>query len=357
MTSTDRRVLPVPSMREICCSDPDLFIQRYPDIAMRNLACARGLDTIEPNAFSSYLALIDRIAETVDKETKRCLRIFRIKPAQFHHSEPVYRMMTMEHVFRKRFGIQYDPMVQDRVKQNGNFRSDDSREIFIHGILSEKRTGTCSSLPTFAIAVGRRLGYPLKLVLVPNHTLYRWDDGEQQINFQHTRAGGEIYPDEYFRTWPHRWTEQDYQINSRSKIWLHSLTPKQEISKFLCNRAIMMNDRSRWEEAYEAIAAAERYCPSNPACEPIRMEIDRRKFVVGVYTGRSSQAWSQSPLQQLFSMMTENARKHLAGQLHDGPVPPDFPNDFFSANDARNHLQQPSSPTSPSFSRTRNPDQ
>lgn len=145
--------------------------------------------------------------------------------------------------------------------------------MFIHGILSAKRTGTCSSLPTFAVAVGRRLGYPLKLVLAPNHTFYRWDDGAELFNFQHTDAGGDVRPTEYFYEWPHKWGERFHAINERTHVWLHSMTPQQEVSKFLCNRAIALRDSGRCAEALEAIDAAERFNSINPACAELRFSI------------------------------------------------------------------------------------
>jgi regulator of sirC expression with transglutaminase-like and TPR domain len=165
--------------------------------------------------------------------------------------------------------IQYDPLVADRTNSEDIFITTDSTEIFIHGILSDKRTGTCSSLPTFAIAVGRRLGYPLKLVLVPNHTLYRWHDEHEQHNYQHTQAGGDIHPDEYFLTWPRPWDDLEHAINRQTNYWLTSLTPTQEVSKFLCNRSLLLYYQERFSEAADSAEAANRYYPGNPMCSYI----------------------------------------------------------------------------------------
>jgi hypothetical protein len=213
--------------------------------------------------------LLDTIAEAVKKQTERQWRLFKLKPQQFNHSENVFRCYTMEHVFRVQFGIRYDPVVRDAAKNPGPWRPADSSEVFIHGILSDKRTGTCSSLPTFAIAVGRRLGYPLKLILVPNHTLYRWDDGKEVFNLQPTEAGGEVKTDEYYHTWPRKWNDIDHEFNRRTKVWLHPLTPRKEVSKFLCNRALMLRETQAHREATIAIRAAERFDPTNPACGDI----------------------------------------------------------------------------------------
>ena len=262
----------IPSLHELLQGDPDQFVAKYTDIAAVNLACARGLPNAAESEFPEYLKLIDTIADAVRQETQRCWRVFKLKPAQFHNSENVFRIYTMEHVFRARFNIKYDPIVHKNVER-GTWTTIDSTEVFINGILSAKRTGTCSSLPTFAIAVGRRLGYPLKLVLVPNHTLYRWDDGDEVFNLQHTEGGGEVQPDEYFYKWPRTWDETDYAINERTKIWLHSMTPMQEVSKFLCNRALLLGEIGRYDEAFQVIDAAERFNPINPACGEIRFTI------------------------------------------------------------------------------------
>jgi hypothetical protein len=207
----------IPSLHDLIELDPDQFVARYTDIAGVNLGCARGLPNADEREFPEYLTLLDTIAEVVRRETERNWRLFKLKPAQFNHSEAVFRLYTMEHVFRVRFNIRYDPLVHNLVERGSAWTTSDSTEIFIHGILSAKRTGTCSSLPTFAIAVGHRLGYPLKLVLVPNHTLYRWDDGDEVFNMQHTEAGGDVRPDEYFYEWPRKWGPFEYATNERTR--------------------------------------------------------------------------------------------------------------------------------------------
>lgn len=273
----------IPSLHDLHHLEPDQFVARYTDIAAVNLACARGLPRADGDQFPGYVAQLDTIAEAVQRYTERSWRLFKIKPAQFHNSENVFRVYTMEHVFRVQFGIRYDRKVREMTESGRHFNTTDSSEVFIHGILGPKRTGTCSSLPTFSIAVGRRLRYPLKLVLVPNHTLYRWDDSDEVFNYQHTEAGGDVQPDEYFHEWPITWTENDFAMNARTKVWLHSLTPQKEASKFLCNRALVLRECERYEEALEALGAAERFDPMNPAVEPIRrhtqIEYDMRRHL------------------------------------------------------------------------------
>jgi len=314
----------IPCLGELLRSDPDQFVARYPDIAAVNLACARGLQNADESEFSEYLTLLDTIADAVRRETDRSWRLFKLKPAQFHHSENVFRIFTMEHVFRVRFNIRYDPIVHNIVERESEWRTSDSTEIFIHGILSEKRTGTCSSLPTFAIAVGRRLGYPLKLVLVPNHTLYRWEDGDEVFNLQHTEAGGEVQSDEYFHEWPYKWREAEFRMNQLTGVWLRSMNPKQEVSKFLCNRANFLRDFGRYDEALEAIDAAERFNPMNPACWPIRFDIlnkcDERSQLQPTNVG-ASQFYASAGTEDVIDILAEFISRRR------GPKPADVPSE------------------------------
>lgn len=308
----------VPTLDEVLIADPDQFVAKYTDIAAVNLACARGLPNCDEREFPKYLALLDTIAEAVKRQTEKNFRLFKLKPKQFNNSEAVFRLYTMEHVFRIQFGIKYDPKVREVTQGGKPWTSDDSSELFIHGLLNSKRTGTCSSLPTFAIAVGRRLGYPLKLVLVPNHTLYRWDDGKEVFNLQPTEAGGEVRTDESFHEWPRKWDEIDYEINARTKVWLHSLTPRKEASKFLCNRALMLRDTGRYEEALAALTAARRFDPINPAVADIEYSI-LIKSPTGVLPGAEAPA----PVGDVFMPAVSGNRPPLVGGLvmTTGPEP------------------------------------
>jgi len=51
-----------------------------------------------------------------------------------------------------------------------------SRDLFLHGMVGSDNGGTCVSMPVLYVAVGRRLGYPMRLVLAKAHVFARWDD-------------------------------------------------------------------------------------------------------------------------------------------------------------------------------------
>jgi hypothetical protein len=267
----------IPTATDILDSDPDHFLAANWDIAAVNLACASGLRDAENIDIPAYLTQLDAMAQAVQKQTERSWRLFRIKPAEFQHSENVFRIFTMEHVLRMQFQVKYNPLVKEATSGGKSISSARSYEVFIHGILDPaNRTGTCSSLPTFSVAVGRRLRYPLKLVRAPNHTFFRWENESERFNVQHTAAGSEIWPDERYHDWPQKWDAEMLAMNQRCRIWLHSLTPAQEVSKFLCNRALILRDGQRFEEALDALRAARRYDADNAAIADIWLNVEQR---------------------------------------------------------------------------------
>src|SRR4051794_17935938 len=90
----------LPTLQELLSADPDQFVAKHTDIAVVNLACARELPNADESEFPKYLALLDTIATAVRRQTERSWRLFKLKPGQFHNSENVFRLYTIEHVFR-----------------------------------------------------------------------------------------------------------------------------------------------------------------------------------------------------------------------------------------------------------------
>src|SRR5947208_9588602 len=95
------------------------------------------------------------------------------------------------------FGFSYQPPAV------GNLLFRDSRDDFIHGLLTRK-LGTCASFPVLFVAIGRRLGYPMHLALAWQHVLCQWlnPDGSH-LNLEGSGAGGGgAHPDEHYHHWP-----------------------------------------------------------------------------------------------------------------------------------------------------------
>jgi hypothetical protein len=176
----------------------------------------------------------------------------------FHHSPGYFCCYYLLQVLQEDCGVKYnlarvlDPDFQNPNCWNPDFS--DSRDLFIHGII-DGPGGTCASLPVIYIAVGRRLGYPLKLVETKGHLFFRWDDpaGErlgvpERFNIEGSGKGIGSHPDDYYRHWPHEWTEQDEEIGHS----LQSLSPREELAQFLSTRGECLADNGRLQDAMQA---------------------------------------------------------------------------------------------------------
>ncbi len=110
-------------------------------------------------------------------------------------------------------------------------------------------------MPVIYVAVGRRLGYPLKLVEARGHLFFRWDDpqGEQRgvperFNIEGTGLGISTYPDAFYENWPEPWSDAE-----RTGDWyLKSLSPVAELAAFLATRGECLADNGRTVEAIQA---------------------------------------------------------------------------------------------------------
>lgn len=244
------------------------------DIALTNLLCAEGLRGSEKLDVVKTLDGLDDMATRVQVETERNLHRFRSKPAEYENSEAYYRMLMLVTVLQQDFGIRYNP---ERVAPVGVFEPNekffaDSRDVFLHGLVGETKTGTCSSLPVLYTAVGRRLKYPLSLVSAKNHLFLRWEDQETRLNIEATSLGMTHYDDAYYRKWPYPMTALEEKENG----FLKSMTATAECAVFLSIRGQCLMAAGRSEEAVSAHEQAARHAPDAKLYQII-LAIARRK--------------------------------------------------------------------------------
>lgn len=273
------------------------------DIARINLLCAVGLpgaEPVDPDGLEHALATLDQWAKRVAKETDR--HLYRVTDPRFaehyRRSEAYYRAEMLLQVLQEDLGIKYDMTAAD------NFAFNDSRVAFIHGMIptpdqsvADTSGGTCASMPVLYTAIGRRLGYPLKLVTTNSHIFVRWDGQEhaksawhQRFNIEATCTGFLSYRDEYYKTWPVPITESQVQANG----YLLSLAPKEVFALFLAARGHCAIDNRQPAFAARCYENAHRYdsvrpcyqgwfldaamrCNYRPGTPALAMILDRKK--------------------------------------------------------------------------------
>jgi hypothetical protein len=274
------------NLHELLASPPSQIGQC--DIALLNVLCAEGLPGAEVLSPQSCIATLERWAERVRSETQRHLYRYRANPTEFESSEGYFRMLMMAVVLYEDFSVRYNPewmSAPGAVDPNDHFFAD-SRDVFLHGMLGSSPSpnplpeergaaqtrnsplaarpatlalGTCSSMPVLYVAIGRRLGYPLKLATTKSHVFIRWERAGERFDLEATGRGMNRYGDEHFKQWPFPVTEEEIQADG----YLKSLTAVEELALFLSLRGHCLREAGRMSEAVTSYAEAVRLAPAS----------------------------------------------------------------------------------------------
>ncbi len=230
------------------------------DTTLANLLCAQGLPGADDLDVRDCLTRLDQWAKQIKAETERHLYRFRANPAEFDNSEGYFRMLMMAVVVYEDFRVHYNPRLIESptlTDPDDHFFAD-SGDVFLHGLLSERRMGTCSSMPVLYVALGRRLGYPLKLVTTKAHLFVRWEGAGERFNLEATGKGMNHYDDDHFREWPFAVNEEEIEAEG----YLKSLSPAEELAVFLSIRGHCLREAGRWPEAAQSFAEAASMAPN-----------------------------------------------------------------------------------------------
>jgi len=227
------------------------------DIAELNLACAVGLPRSSDFDIPTCLNVLDQWTSLVRAGTKRAIANRHRFPDYDDLSDSEYRVLTMFSVLYRHVGLTINTDVLD---PNNVYDGSDSRIQFIHAVLSDGFPATCCTAPVVFAAIGRRLGYPIRLVQTREHIFCRWS-GEtgERFNIEATDRGYYRTPDEHYLTWPRPVFHKAIQEG----LFLTDLTSKQELGLFLHLRGICLLWNLHVEEAVEAFHGACELYPTN----------------------------------------------------------------------------------------------
>jgi hypothetical protein len=207
-------------------------------IDLVNLLSAEKLPGSEYLPIKTFSQTLDHWANYVRGATQRMLPRFYANPSGYFFSENYFRILALVCVLQERFGVHFnenlkgEPGSKKLLSESQVFLSD-SRPNFLHGLLLGL-DGTCGSMPVLYVAVGRRLGYPLRLATIRRHCFARWDDpvtGER-FNIEGTNRGLSCHPDAYYRR---RAEPASAELDAGDDM--ASLSPREELAHFLQLRA------------------------------------------------------------------------------------------------------------------------
>lgn len=217
------------------------------DIAEVNLACAADLPDSSDLDVPLCLHLLDRWADYTRRFTEKAYPDFVRQPEAFNHSPGFFRALCLITALQRDLGAHYN---EAKMSEDIPLVTADT---FVHGVLLGEG-GTCSSLPVVYIAVGRRLGYPMKLVATDTtrvgHLFARWESDEETFNIEAVSKGLRCPSDDYYRSGHYPISAQD----EKAGCFLQSQTPRQELSGFLMERGFRWLDYQNYRQAANAHA-------------------------------------------------------------------------------------------------------
>lgn len=221
------------------------------DIVEVNLVCAKGLPHSDELDIPFYQNTINCWTVVVQQAIHNAKRYRR----KYHQlTDTQFDAMVMVTVLQRDLGVTYNHQFSE-----GEYDATDSRNLFLHGLLSG-HGGTCVTMPILYIAIGRRLGFPLKLVKAKEHLFCRYD-GNERFNIEATARGYVSHPDEYYLKWPKPIAEHEYRLGG----YLKSLSAKEEFAQFLAMRGNCWTDHLQTMQAVEAYYHAHQLAPDDPS--------------------------------------------------------------------------------------------
>jgi hypothetical protein len=244
--------------------------------------CAQGLPGAEDLDIPKCLKTLEEWAKYIDKETKRYLNRYYSNPEQYYNSLPYFKVLIMMTVLREDMGIRYNPDLikpgRSLEEMKKNFTTD-SRNVFIHGLLTGDRQGTCASMPALVVALGELLNYPLKIVSCKGHLFVRWDDSKEVFNFDVTGGGVQLKSDKFYINWPYPLSKKELAQG----FYMKSLTGKEAYCAFLINRAATLRANRRIREADMAARTALNLVPYVPIWKnPVAIELKKNMIMLGL---------------------------------------------------------------------------
>jgi hypothetical protein len=239
-----------------------------------NLLCAEGLPGAETIDIEGRLKVLDQWAVLAKKNERNYLPQFRKNPDAYDRSESLFKAVNLGLTIKEDLKCGYNiGLIASGALTDLNsarfFRN--SQDVFIHGLIANKK-GSCSSLPVLTVAIGRRCGYPLKLVSTKGHLFCRWDDGKEKHNIEMTCPGVDSKPDSYYLEWPLKTTEAE----RKSEKLLQSLSPREEFGVFCSVRGMCLMENGRLPEAKEALEQTLRAFPDSVYTKQMILDIMRK---------------------------------------------------------------------------------
>jgi hypothetical protein len=256
----------------------------YSNLSRINFVCALDIPRVEASAATNSGALspaisaeptvpaslkkLEQLTQRVRVETVAAWPEFLREPQRYAGSEAFFRLTILDRVLcsdgasmripdssswpdpiPNPYLQRANPIERGRI----NYRRPDS--LFMSSIVNAERSGTVANLPFLYAAVGRGLGYPLRLALAKGHVFVRWEGGKDSIDVEPAAQELRLTNDSYYERWPVQLQPDEIATGG----YLRSLKPAEEAALCLLLRSACLEALGHKEEAARARSVARRW--------------------------------------------------------------------------------------------------
>ncbi len=253
------------------------------DPLVLNLSVVHGIPALAGLHIQDYQAAVDAWIAAFRRQLPGAMEHFCAAPKDWKGDADFFRLGMLCWYLGEVLGIRY--------KENqiglASVAYTDPSDLFLNGVIDTRR-GTCGNMPVLFLAIARRLGWPVSLVVAGSHVLCRYSNGAVSYNIECTNfADG-------FRSPPDEFLRKTYGIPIEAVQAGSDLCPlsaRQMMGWFVGLRGRHHWDCARLPDAEADYRLALTLFPESQRLQANLAEI--RGMAPVVRTGASSELWSR----------------------------------------------------------------
>jgi len=244
---------------------PDAQLEQV-DLVEMSIAVAREIPGLEKLDYERYRQIVDGWTAGFRRWLPTVEQAFQERPEYFHSDINFFRLGMLAQFLDEQVGIAYvEEQKQAQIEERKTGKKAEALytepgHLLLHGLIDSKR-GTCGTMPTLHVAIGRRLGWPVGLACAESHYVCRYDDGKAAYNIEATDTGRGGFA---------AGSDEDYvkkQGVSRKAIALGSdlrkLTAREMLGVFVQARGRHFADTGKFDRAARDYALAHTLFPKS----------------------------------------------------------------------------------------------
>lgn len=212
------------------------------DVLELNLAVAREVKGAEKIDYNRYSLIVEGWTEQFSRWLVSAEYEFHKTPYKWENDIDFFRLGMLAQFLDQVIGIAYN----EEQKYLKAIRYKNLGDLFLHGLIDTKR-GTCGTMSTLHVTIGRRLGWPVSLACIDSHFVCRYNDGKKVYNFETTNTGHGGFSvgtdTEYIEK------EKLAPMSTSSGSDLRSLSAREMLGAFIALRGRYYNDTNQVELA------------------------------------------------------------------------------------------------------------